>query len=179
VFVVRRERARSPLDRFSQYVGGESVGPSVGSSLRSLNEPKVLVEPVLPKEVVELSRCDSFVLTDSSVLELTFSEWSNLWNLGRWRQAPCTSLHLLIASRGVSRVSLMMAYRSFEHSLQALVPKVCRQESGSPCQRISILILTKSLTFFLIVPSGTSAAKCEANESELLSLMNRFLTSCT
>jgi hypothetical protein len=96
-----------------------------------LNEPRVLVEPVLPKEVVELSRCDSFVLTDSSVLELVFSEWSNLWNLGLWRQAPWTSLHLLIAKLGVTQVSLMIAYHSFAHSLQVLVPKVGRQESGS------------------------------------------------
>jgi hypothetical protein len=42
----------------------------------------VMVELVLPAEVVELSHCDSFVLTDSSVLELVFSEWLNLWNLG-------------------------------------------------------------------------------------------------
>ena len=32
-----------------------------------VDEPTVLVEPVLPEEVVELSRCDSFVLTDSSL----------------------------------------------------------------------------------------------------------------
>jgi hypothetical protein len=41
------------------------------------------------------------------------------------------------------------------------------------------LILTKSLTFFLTVPSGIREAKCEAKESELLSLMKRFLTSWT
>jgi hypothetical protein len=105
------------------------------------------VELVLPKEVVELSCCDSFVLTDSSVVELSccdsfvlmdssvlemvFSEWSrsNLWNLGLWRQAPWTSLQKLIAKLGVMRVSLMIAYHSFAHSLQVLVPKVGRQES--------------------------------------------------
>jgi hypothetical protein len=65
------------------------------------------------------------------VLELVFSEWSNLWNLGLWRQAPWTSLHLLIAKLGVTQVSLMIAYHSFAHSLQVLVPKVGRQESGS------------------------------------------------
>jgi hypothetical protein len=85
-----------------------------------------MVELVLPTEVVELSRCNSFVLTDSSVLELEFSEWSNLWNLGLWRQAPWTSLHLLIAKWGVMWVSLMIAYCSFAHSLQVLVPKVGR-----------------------------------------------------
>jgi hypothetical protein len=54
-----------------------------------------------------------FVLSDSSVLELAFSEWPNLWNCGLWWQAPCTSLHhLLIARLGVSRVSLMIAYLS-------------------------------------------------------------------
>jgi hypothetical protein len=65
--VVRREWARSPLERFSQNIGAGSVGPSTGSPLRSSNKPRVLVELVLPKEVVELSRCNSFVLMDSSV----------------------------------------------------------------------------------------------------------------
>jgi hypothetical protein len=77
-FVVRREWARSPWDRFSQYVGTESSGLSIGSSLWSLNEPRVSLDPVLLIEVVELGRCDPFVLPDSSVLELAFPEWSNL-----------------------------------------------------------------------------------------------------
>jgi hypothetical protein len=81
--------------------------------LQSSNEPRVMVELVLLTEVVELSRCNSFVLSDSSVLELEFSEWSNLWNLGLWRQVPWTSLHLLIAKWGVMRVSLMIAYHFF------------------------------------------------------------------
>jgi hypothetical protein len=68
--VVRREQARSPLEQLSQNIGAGSVGPSTGSPLRSSNEPRVMVELVLPTEVVELSRCDSFVLTDSSVLEI-------------------------------------------------------------------------------------------------------------
>ncbi len=55
-------------------------------------------------------------------------EWSNLWSLGLWRQAPWASLHLLMAKLGVLRVSLMIACRSFAHSLQVLAPKVGRQE---------------------------------------------------
>jgi hypothetical protein len=74
-------------------------------------------------------------------------------------------------------VSLMIAYLSFAHSLQFLVPKVFTQESGSPCHRMSTLTLMKSLTFFLVVPSGIRDAKCDAKESELLPLMKRFLTS--
>ncbi len=74
-------------------------------------------------------------------------------------------------------MSLMIAYLSFAHNLQLLVPKVFTQESGSPCHRMSTLTLTKSLTFFLAVPSGTRDAKCEAKESELLLLMKRFLMS--
>jgi hypothetical protein len=66
---------------------------------------------------------------------------------------------------------------SFTHSLQLLVPKVFTQESGSPCHRMSTLTLTKSLTFFLVVPSGTRDVKCNAKESELLLLMKRFLMS--
>jgi hypothetical protein len=42
---------------------------------------------------------------------------------------------------------------------------------------MSTLTLTKSLTFFLVVPSGTRDVKCDAKESELLLLMKRFLTS--
>jgi hypothetical protein len=38
----------------------------------------VWLELELPVEVVELGHCDPFVLPDSSVLELAFSEWSNL-----------------------------------------------------------------------------------------------------
>jgi hypothetical protein len=33
-------------------------------------------------------------------------------------------------------------------------PKVFTQESGSPCHRMLTLTLMKSLTFFLVVPSG-------------------------
>jgi hypothetical protein len=64
--VVRRERAHSPWDRFSQWVGTGSSGPSKGSPLQLLNELRVLLEPVLPIEVVELGRCNPFILLDSS-----------------------------------------------------------------------------------------------------------------
>jgi hypothetical protein len=43
-----------------------------------MSEPRVWLELVLPVEVVELDYCDPFILSDSSVLELTFPEWLNL-----------------------------------------------------------------------------------------------------
>ncbi len=74
-------------------------------------------------------------------------------------------------------MSLMIAYLYFVYSLQLLVPKAFKQESGSPCPRMSTLTLIKTLTFFLVVPSGIRDAKCDANELEILPLMKRFLTS--
>jgi hypothetical protein len=40
--VVRRERARSPLEQLSQNIGAGSVGPSTGPPIRSSNEPRVI-----------------------------------------------------------------------------------------------------------------------------------------
>jgi hypothetical protein len=65
------------------------------------------------------------------------------------------------------RIACSFWYRKFLH----------KRVSGSPCHRMSTLTLMKSLTFFLVVPSGIRDAKCDAKESELLPLMKRFLMS--
>ena len=65
-----------------------------------------------------------------------------------------TSLHLLIAKWGVMRVSLMIAYHSFAHSLQVLVPKVGRQEWVTLPEDIG--------TLDLIVPEAELAARPQA-----------------
>jgi hypothetical protein len=131
-----------------------------------LNELRVSLEPVLPIEVVQLGRCNPFILLDSSVLELKFPEWLNLWNCGLWWQAPCTSLHLLIAKLGVTQVSLIIPYHSFTHNSQPLVLKVFTQESGSPCERMSTLTWWNPWHFswrFLLGPEMWSVLQTNQN----------------
>ena len=59
------------------------------------------------------------------------------------------------------------------------MPKIFRQDVGSPCQRTSTSILMNwSISFLCVCVGGTGLAKWVENESDFFPLVHGFFTSC-